>query len=76
MPLGPGVRYRVHKTPSGKKIRLAFQGHKVIEAKNLATGAVHTPAEFAADRAKSRGSLAQHLTALRARGAFRKGAGY
>ena len=49
MPLGPGVRYRV-KTSGGKKVRLAFKGDKVIEAKNLKTGATHTPAEFAKDR--------------------------
>jgi len=50
MPLGKAVRYRVKTTASGKKIRLAFKGGSVIEAKNLATGATHTPAEFAADR--------------------------
>lgn len=50
MPLGPGIRYRV-VTRGGKKIRLAFKGKgKVVEAKNLKTGATHTPAEFAADR--------------------------
>lgn len=38
-------------TRGGKKIRLAFKGAgTVVEAKNLATGATHTPAEFAADR--------------------------
>lgn len=57
MPLGPGVRYRVRTTTSGKKIRLAFRGNKVIEAKNLKTGKVHTPAEFAQDRRKRRKSL-------------------
>ena len=34
MPLGKGVRYRV-KTTNGKKVRLAFRGNKVIEAKKL-----------------------------------------
>lgn len=34
MPLGPGVRFRViHR--GGKKIRLAFKGKKVVEAKTL-----------------------------------------
>lgn len=40
MPLGPGVKYRVKKTPKGN-IRLAFRGKKVIEAKNMKTGKVH-----------------------------------
>ena len=50
MPLGKGVRYRVKTEPSGTKVRLAFQRGRVIEAKNLETGDVHTPDEFAADR--------------------------
>lgn len=54
MPLGRGVRYRTKTTSTGKKVRLAFKGKKVIEAKNLKTGATHTPAEFAADRARAR----------------------
>lgn len=33
MPLGPGVRYRWKTTKSGKKIRLAFRGNRVIEVK-------------------------------------------
>ena len=49
MPL-TGVRYRVHTTESGKKVRLAFKGDQVVESKNLDTGATHTPAEFARDR--------------------------
>ena len=49
MPLGPGVRYRYKP---GTKIRLAFKGNQVVEAKNMKTGATHTPAEFAADRKK------------------------
>lgn len=48
MPLGPGVRYRV-STRGGKKIRLAFRGNQVIEAKNLSTGDTHTESEFAAE---------------------------
>ena len=54
MPLGKGVRYRVKTTKTGKKVRLAFKGRHVIEAKNLKSGATHTPAEFQADR-KRRG---------------------
>lgn len=55
MPLGPGVRYRVKTTKSGKKVRLAFKGKgKVVEAKNLKSGATHTPSEF---RRESRGKV-------------------
>ena len=49
MPL-VGVRYRVTTTKSGKKVRLAFKGKKVVEAKNIKTGKTHTPKEFARDR--------------------------
>jgi hypothetical protein len=35
MPLGKGVRYRVKTTAGGKKVRLAFKGSKVVEAKKL-----------------------------------------
>jgi hypothetical protein len=72
MPLGPGVKYRVHTTKTGQKVRLAFKGGKVIEAKNLQSGATHTPADFAADRARSKPtrSLAHTLTALRGAGKF------
>lgn len=53
MPL-KGVRYRVVTTKTGKKVRLAFRGKgNVVEAKNLKTGKVHTPAEFKADRARA-----------------------
>ena len=48
-----GARYRVKTTASGKKVRLAFKGNKVVEAKNLKSGATHTPREFAADRRRS-----------------------
>lgn len=49
MPL-TGVRYRV-VTRGGKKIRLAFRGKgKVVEAKNLESGATHTPEEFERER--------------------------
>ncbi len=53
MPLGKNVRYRVKTTKSGKQVRLAFKGAKVIEAKNLKSGATHTPSEFAADRKRT-----------------------
>ena len=50
MPVGPG-RYRVKTTASGKKIRLHFtQGGTVNEAKNMSTGATHTPSEFRQDK--------------------------
>lgn len=52
MPVGPG-KYRVITTSSGEKIRLHWTpGGKVNEAKNLKTGAVHTPSEFKADAKK------------------------
>jgi hypothetical protein len=45
-----GARYRVVKTPKGP-VRLAFKGKKsVVEAKNLETGATHTPAQFRRER--------------------------
>lgn len=34
MPL-KGARYRVKTTKSGKKVRLAFRGNKMVEAKSL-----------------------------------------
>ncbi len=49
MPLGKGIRYRV-TTKGGRKVRLAFRGNTVVEAKNLETGAVHTPEEFKTDK--------------------------
>lgn len=55
MPIS-GARYRYKK---GTKIRLAFKGNQVVEAKNMTTGKTHTPAEFKADRSrrKTRRSL-------------------
>ena len=55
MPLPAGTRYRVVRR-GGEKVRLAFVGgtNRVIEAKNLRSGATHTPAEFARDRLKRR----------------------
>ena len=53
MPVGKNVRYRV--TGKGaKKVRLAFKDGEVVEAKNLKTGATHTPVEFARDRKRKR----------------------
>ena len=55
MPLPRGTRFRYKK---GTNIRLAFppgapkRGASPIEAKNMETGAVHTPEEFRADKAK------------------------
>ena len=55
MPMPGGGHYRVKTTDSGKKIRLHFtSGGMVNEAKNLATGATHTPAEFKHDTLKKR----------------------
>lgn len=52
MPVGKG-KYRVITTHSGQKIRLHFTPKGMVnEAKNLNTGATHTPAEFAADKKK------------------------
>ena len=48
MPVGPG-RYRYKR---GTSMRLHFTpGGMVNEAKNMDTGATHTPAEFRADAA-------------------------
>ena len=62
------ARYRVKTEPGGAKVRLAFQGNRVVEAKNLATGDTHTPAEFAQDRASDRdlvrGAVHTRLTGL------------
>jgi hypothetical protein len=59
MPI-PGAKYRVKTTKTGKKIRLAWQGGKVVEAKNLKTGATHTPDEFAQDEME-RGHHGEHF---------------
>jgi hypothetical protein len=57
MPLDGG-KYRVTTTPKGAKIRLHFtKGGTVNEAKNLDSGATHTPQEFAADRKKKGAKL-------------------
>lgn len=54
-PLPKGTHYAVKKTSKGK-VRLAFKKgtNTVIEAKNLKTGKVHTPAEFKADSKKKK----------------------
>lgn len=53
MPVGPG-RYRTVITKTGKSVRLHFTpGGTVNEAKNLKTGATHTPAEFRRDRGRT-----------------------
>lgn len=43
-----GAHYGVTKAG----VRLAFKGGKVVEAKNLKTGKIHTQAEFKADKKK------------------------
>ena len=50
MPFGHGTRYRMRPMKGGGFERLAFQGNRVVESKNMKTGATHTPEEFAADR--------------------------
>lgn len=50
MPLPKGTRYAVKKTSKGP-VRLAFnKSGKVIEAKNMKSGAKHTKEEFKKDR--------------------------
>ena len=55
MPLRGNVRYRVVRTGRGP-VRLAFdeEAGEVVEAKNLKTGATHTPKQFASERRKTR----------------------
>lgn len=53
MPVGKGS-YRMVKTKTGKMVRLHFTpSGKVNEAKNMKSGATHTPKEFAADKKRS-----------------------
>ena len=55
-----GARYRVITSKSGEKVRLAFKGkEKVVEAKNLKTGATHTPAEFSAERKRKKKRISE-----------------
>ena len=50
MPLPKSTHYGMKKTSKGM-VRLAFTpAGNVIEAKNMQTGKIHTPAEFEADR--------------------------
>lgn len=53
MPLPEGTRYRMKK---GSKIRLAFAkgSSRVIEAKNMMTGAMHGPKEMMKDKKHSK----------------------
>lgn len=62
MPLPGGGKYRMKTTKRGKKMRLHFnKAGAVDEAKNMQTGATHTPREFAADRAKKKPSRFQQI---------------
>ena len=51
MPLGPNVKYRWKTYPSGKKIRLAFQGNTVVEVKKKG-GQAHDLRSMANSRMK------------------------
>ena len=51
MPVPKGTRFAMKKTAKGL-VRLAFNKGKVIEAKNMKTGAKHTQKEFKADAKK------------------------
>ncbi len=62
MPTPKGTKFRVKTTKSGKKVRLAFKDGKVIEAKNLSTGATHTQAEFKRDRKREKPSKTKRKT--------------
>ena len=53
MPLPSGTRYRMKPMKGGGYERLAFKGNKVVESKNMKTGATHTPSEFAADQSQA-----------------------
>lgn len=66
MPL-PGARYRVKTTSSGKKVRLAFEGNQVVEAKNLKTGATHTPEEFQQDQVRRSRDFKSLMSNLKSR---------
>ena len=46
MPLKGNIRYRVKTTKHGSKIRLAFRGSKVVEAKSLTTGKKYKPTNY------------------------------
>ena len=56
MPVGPG-KYRYRK---GTKVRLHITpGGRVNEAKNMQTGATHTPEEFRKDAQRAKHGLAR-----------------
>jgi len=58
-----GGKYRTTTTSSGKIMRLHFTANgKVNEAKNMKTGKTHTPAEFKADKLKSKEKYASKST--------------
>lgn len=67
MPLGKNVKYRVKNTKKGK-VRLAFKDGKVVEAKNLKTGATHTKAEFKKDQKKAKSKKKSPLNNLMPKG--------
>lgn len=46
-----GAKYGMKKTKAGM-MRYAFIGKKMVEAKNMKTGKIHTQAEFKADAKK------------------------
>lgn len=56
MPLSKGTRYRVKTARGGSRVRLAFAkgSNRVIEAKNIDTGATHSPRQFSEDRKRRR----------------------
>lgn len=56
MPI-PGARYRMKNG-----VRLAFKAGQVVEAKNMKTGATHTPEEFKKDREGVVGSVKRVLS--------------
>ena len=53
MLLPTGTHYRTKTTSTGKRVRLAFQGKTVIEAKNIQTGATHSPQDFERDKVQA-----------------------
>jgi hypothetical protein len=70
MPI-PGARYRTQTTKSGDKVRLAFRDGEVVEAKNIDTGATHTPREFSAERARRREKASDRTRQAKHRGQMR-----
>lgn len=62
MPVGPGY-YRT--TKSGVRLHFA-PGGTVNEAKNMTSGKVHSPAEFAADRRRASAGALKRRTKRKA----------